>query len=599
MYNCLNSILKAYLCAQYFYKDFLMTLFNEMGLSSEIQLAIEEIGFEQPTPIQEKVVPFLLEEKQDMVALAQTGTGKTAAFGLPILQQINISIKATQTLILSPTRELALQIANDLENFAKHIPKINIAVVYGGADIRKQISQLERGAQIVVGTPGRTLDLIKRKKLKVEEIQWLVLDEADEMLSMGFKDDLDAILENSPKGKQTLLFSATMPKEIVQIANKYMSNPLEISVGKKNTGAENVEHHYYLVHAKDRYLALKRVADINPNIYGIIFCRTRAETKEVADRLMQDGYNADALHGDLSQAQRDHVMARFRSKHLQMLVATDVAARGLDVNDLTHVINYNLPDDPEIYIHRSGRTGRAGKNGISVTLIHLREKGKLRQVEKSVNKIFIQKQVPSGKEICEKQLFSLIDKVEKIEVNNVQIGEFMPVIYKKLAWLDREELIKHFVSVEFNRFLQYYENAPDINVDESRHNDRDYERSERGDRSRRKRGRDERGSDERVRVERGSRGDREASKSGRRRGGYDFSRFFFNLGKKNGVSKRTIIDLINQNLPDKSVEIGSIEVLKSFSFFEVDKRYEKEVLNSFKNAKYKGQRIGIDIAKGK
>ncbi len=576
-----------------------MTLFNEMGLSSEIQLAIEEIGFEQPTPIQEKVVPFLLQDKQDLVALAQTGTGKTAAFGLPILQQIDTSIKATQTLILSPTRELALQIASDLENFAKHISKINIAVVYGGADIRKQISQLERGAQIVVGTPGRTLDLIKRKKLKVEEIQWLVLDEADEMLSMGFKDDLDAILENSPKGKQTLLFSATMPKEIVAIANKYMSNPLEISVGKKNTGAENVEHHYYLVHAKDRYLALKRVADINPNIYGIIFCRTRAETKEVADKLMQDGYNADALHGDLSQAQRDHVMARFRSKHLQMLVATDVAARGLDVNDLTHVINYNLPDDPEIYIHRSGRTGRAGKNGISVTLIHMREKGKLRQVEKTVNKTFIQKQVPSGKEICEKQLFSLIDKVEKIEVNNVQIGEFMPVIYKKLAWLDREELIKHFVSVEFNRFLEYYENAPDINVDESRHSDRDFDRSERGDRSRRRRGRDERGSAERGRVDRGSRDDREASRSGRRRGGYDFSRFFFNLGKKNGVSKRTIIDLINQNLSDKSVEIGSIEVLKSFSFFEVDKRYEKEVLNSFKNAKYKGQRIGIDIAKGK
>jgi ATP-dependent RNA helicase DeaD len=400
---------------------------------------------------------------------------------------------------------------------------------------------------------------------------------------MGFKDDLDAILENSPKGKQTLLFSATMPKEIVVISKKYMTNPFEISVGKKNTGAENVEHNYYLIHAKDRYLALKRVADINPNIYGIIFCRTRMETKEVADKLMQDGYNADALHGDLSQAQRDHVMARFRSKHLQMLVATDVAARGLDVNDLSHVINYNLPDDPEVYIHRSGRTGRAGKRGISVTLIHLREKSKLRQVEKIVNKKFIQKEVPSGKEICEKQLFSLIDKVEKIEVNEAQIGEFMPVIYKKLAWLDREELIKHFVSVEFNRFLQYYENAPDINVDESKQGSEDFERGGRKKRDRNKRG---------DRTDRSQRNDK-------RRGGYDFSRFFFNLGKKNGVSKRTIIDLINQNLPNKSVEIGNIEVLKSFSFFEVDKRYEKEVLNAFKKANYKGQRIGIDIAKGK
>lgn len=555
-----------------------------MGLSSEIQLAIQELGFEQPTPIQEKVVPYLLKDKQDLVALAQTGTGKTAAFGLPILQQLDTSKKTTQTLILSPTRELAVQIAKDLENYSKHIAKTNIAIVYGGADIKKQIKQLERGAQIVVGTPGRTLGLIKRKKLKVNEIKWLVLDEADEMLSMGFKDDLDAILENSPGNKQTLLFSATMPKEIVSIANKYMNNPLEISVGKKNTGAENVEHHYYLIHARDRYIALKRIADLNPNIYGIIFCRTRAETKDVADKLMQDGYNADALHGDLSQAQRDHVMARFRSKHLQMLVATDVAARGLDVNDLTHVINYNLPDDPEIYIHRSGRTGRAGKRGISITLIHLKEKGKLRQVEKSVNKKFIQKPVPSGKEICEKQLFSLIDKVEKVEVNDEQIGEFMPVIYKKLAWLEREELIKHFVSVEFNRFLRYYENAPDINVDESRHSEREFSSGERR-RKRKKEGK-------------GNRKEYNDRKS-RKRGGYDYSRFFFSLGKKNGINKRKIIDLVNEHLPNKSAEIGEIEVMKSFSFFEVDKRFEKEILKSMSNAKFLGQRIGIEIAKGK
>jgi ATP-dependent RNA helicase DeaD len=582
-----------------------MTLFKEMGLSTEIQSAIEELGFEQPTPVQEETIPFLLESTQDVVALAQTGTGKTAAFGLPIIQQIDTAKKSIQALILSPTRELAMQIANDLKNYSKNTPKFKSAVVYGGSDIRTQISELQRGPQVVVGTPGRTLDLIKRRKLNVEEIRWVVLDEADEMLSMGFKDDLDAILENSPKEKQTLLFSATMPKEIVNISKKYMTDIHEISVGKRNMGADTVEHNYYLVHAKDRYMALKRVADINPNIYGIIFCRTRAETKDVADRLMQDGYNADALHGDLSQAQRDHVMARFRGKHLQMLVATDVAARGLDVNDLTHVINYNLPDDPEIYVHRSGRTGRAGKTGVSITLIHLREKGKLKQVERTLNKPFIKKEVPSGKVICEKQLFSLIDKVEKIEINEEQIGEFMPVIYKKLAWLEREELIKHFVSIEFNRFLEYYQNAPDINVDESR--EREYRRDERD--GGRRRGRDDRGGRDRDRGSRdrndrgprGERGGRERGDRGERgnREGYEFSRFFFNMGKKSGVSKRTIIDLINQNMPGKSVEIGNIEVLKGFSFFEIDKRYEKDIVKNFKSATYKGQRVGIEIAGNK
>ncbi len=570
-----------------------MTLFKEMGLSTEIQSAIEDLGFEHPTPVQEKTIPFLLESTQDVVSLAQTGTGKTAAFGLPIIQQIDTAEKSIQALILSPTRELAMQIANDLKAYSKNVKNFKSAVVYGGSDIRAQIKELDRGPQVVVGTPGRTLDLIKRRKLKVEHIRWVVLDEADEMLSMGFKDDLDAILENSPEEKQTLLFSATMPKEIVAISKKYMTDIHEISVGKRNTGADTVEHNYYLVHAKDRYSALKRVADVNPYIYGIIFCRTRAETKDVADKLMQDGYNADALHGDLSQAQRDHVMARFRGKHLQMLVATDVAARGLDVNDLTHVINYNLPDDPEVYVHRSGRTGRAGKKGISITLIHMREKGKLKQVERTLNKPFVKKDVPSGKVICEKQLFSLIDRVEKIEVNDEQIGEFMPIIYKKLAWLEREELIKHFVSVEFNRFLEYYENAPDINVDEARERELG-----RGDRDRGRRRRDDRGGRDRDRGSRNDRGGRERGDRGDRgnRGNYEFSRFFFNMGKKNGVGKRTIIDLINQHMPGKSVEIGNIEVLKGFSFFEVDKRYERDILKNFKNATYKGQRVGIDIA---
>lgn len=572
-----------------------------MGLSPEIQSAIEDLGFVQPTPVQEKVVPFLMESRQDMVALAQTGTGKTAAFGLPIIQQLDIKKNAVQALILSPTRELAIQIAGDLQNFSKNVGFVSIAVVYGGADIVKQMKEIERGAQIVVGTPGRTLDLIKRNKLKVNEIRWVVLDEADEMLSMGFKEDLDAILETSPKEKQTLLFSATMPKDIVAISKKYMTNPFEISVGKRNTGADNVEHHYFVVHAKDRYIALKRVADVNPNIYGIIFCRTRQETKEVADKLIQDGYNADALHGDLSQSQRDLVMTRFRSKHLQMLVATDVAARGLDVNDLTHVINYNLPDDPEVYIHRSGRTGRAGKKGISVTLIHLREKGKLREVEHIVNKTFIQKQVPTGREICEKQMFSLIDKVEHIEVNEAEITGFMPVIYKKLAWLDREELIKHFVSVEFNRFLTYYENAPDINVDETKHSDRDIsgrgDKSGRRDRRDRDRGKERNGNE--SRSGRSNRDDFGGKPEKRGRGNYEYSRFFFNLGKKNGIAKRTIIDMINQNMPGKNVEIGNIEVLKGFSFFEIDKRFENDAIKAFKDAKYKGQKIGIEIAKGK
>jgi ATP-dependent RNA helicase DeaD len=567
-----------------------MTLFKEMGLSTEIQSAIEELGFEQPTPVQEKTIPFLLESTQDVVSLAQTGTGKTAAFGLPIIQQIDTAQKSIQALILSPTRELAMQIAKDLKAYSKNVKNFKSAVVYGGSDIRAQIKELNQYPQVVVGTPGRTLDLIKRGKLKVEEIRWVVLDEADEMLSMGFKDDLDAILENSPEEKQTLLFSATMPKEIVAISKKYMTDIHEISVGKRNTGADTVEHAYYLVHAKDRYLALKRIADVNPNIYGIIFCRTRAETKDVADKLMQDGYNADALHGDLSQAQRDFVMNRFRSKHLQMLVATDVAARGLDVNDLTHVINYNLPDDPEVYVHRSGRTGRAGKKGISITLIHMREKGKLKQVERSINQPFAKKDVPSGKAICEKQLFSLIDRVEKIEVNEEQIGEFMPVIYKKLAWLEREELIKHFVSVEFNRFLTYYENAPDINVDESRERamgrgDRDRDRGRRGrDRDRGGRDRDRGGRD------RGDRGDR------RRGGSSNMSRFFFSMGKKNGISKRSIIDLINQNTPGKSIDIGNIEVLKGFSFFEIDSNYERDLLKAFKNAKFKGQSVNIEVA---
>ncbi len=552
-----------------------MTLFHEMALSPGIQKSVKELGFELPTPIQQKTIPVILNEQTDIIARAQTGTGKTAAFGLPLLQQLDPHITDVQALILSPTRELAMQIAKDLTAFSKYIPEVKTGVVYGGADIQKQIRQLDRGVSVVVGTPGRTLDLIKRKKLKVNKIRWLVLDEADEMLSMGFRDELDAILATSPPERQTLLFSATMPREILAIANKYMSDPCEITVGKKNSGAENVEHHYYLIHARDRYNALKRIVDLNPGIYGIIFCRTRAEARDVAEKLMHEGYRADALHGELSQAQRDQIMDRFRKKNLQVLVATDVAARGLDVNDLTHVIHYNLPDDPEVYIHRSGRTGRAGKRGISVTLIHLREQGKLRQVEKKVNKKFIKKPVPLGKEICAKQLFNLIDGVEKAEVNEARIEAFMPVIYKKLAWMEREDLIKHFVSAEFNRLLSAYENVSDINVDETHFSPGDSEPKTNGKRGKK----------------------RVSGRGHPKKGDYEFSRFFFSLGKKNGINKRTIIDLVNEHLPGKNAEIGDIEVMKSFSFFEVDKRYERDILKTFKKSRYKGQRMGIDIAK--
>ena len=383
------------------YKIRYMLTFQEMGINPLILKAISELGFEKPTEIQEKTIPHLLKEKNDLVALAQTGTGKTAAFGLPILEQINLESKLTQALILSPTRELCIQISNDIKTYSKYIPNLKTATIYGGASAEKQIGDLNKGCQIVVGTPGRVLDLIKRKKLKVGHIEYLVLDEADEMLDMGFKDELDAILEGTPESRQTLLFSATMPKEIMKIANKYMSNAEEISIGEKNIGAENVNHNYYLAKARDRYKVLKRIIDSHPKIYSIVFCRTRRDTKEVADKLIENGYNAEALHGDLSQAQRDYVMNRFRTKHMQILVATDVAARGLDVNDLTHIINYNIPDEPKIYIHRSGRTGRAGKTGTSLSLIHSRELFRLREIEKTLGKKITRKQVPSGKEICE------------------------------------------------------------------------------------------------------------------------------------------------------------------------------------------------------
>ena len=439
--------------------------FLNFSLKSELIKAIKELGFDHPTPIQLKVIPHLMSSNQDLIASAQTGTGKTAAFGLPLLDLTITRDTNVQTLILCPTRELCIQITNDLISYSKYVKMINILAVYGGAKIEKQIKSLKKGPQIVVGTPGRTKDLIRRKKLFIGKIDRLILDEADEMLSMGFKEDLETIIHATSKKKQILLFSATMTPKVVAVTKKYMRNSLEIAVARVNRAAENVQHIFYMVQAKDRYEVVKRIADMNPDIYGIVFCRTRRETKEVANKLMKDHYNADTIHGDLSQAERDDVMGRFRKRQLQILVATDVAARGLDVEDLTHVINYNLPDDDQIYIHRSGRTGRAGKKGVSMVIIHGREKRTLKNIERMSGISFTKKAVPSGLDICKKRLYALIDKIEKVNVNEEQIEPFLPYIYEKLNWLDRKKLIKHFVSAEFNRYLSYYKNSKDINVE--------------------------------------------------------------------------------------------------------------------------------------
>ncbi|HQO47906.1 MAG TPA: DEAD/DEAH box helicase, partial [Paludibacteraceae bacterium] len=428
-----------------------MITFQELGLKDEILQAITELGYETPMPIQEQVIPYMLNQTNDLIGLAQTGTGKTAAFGLPILNMIDESLKQIQALVLSPTRELCIQIANDVKNYASKMHNIKVVPVYGGESIVTQFRQLDVQPHILVATPGRLIDLINRGKVKLDDVRYLVLDEADEMLDMGFKEDLETILESVPDNRRTLLFSATMPNEIARIAKRYMHEATEIAIGTRNAGAENVEHIYYMVQAVNRYLALKRIVDMNPDIYGIVFCRTRQETKEVAEKLMRDGYNADALHGDLSQAQRDTVMNKFRIRNLQILVATDVAARGLDVSDLTHVINYNLPDDVEVYTHRSGRTGRANKKGVSVSIIHTRERNRIREIERMIKKEFKQMPVPNGMDICKRQLFHLIDKMEHVTVNDEQISPFMEQIFSKLQYLSKEDLLTRFVSLEFNR----------------------------------------------------------------------------------------------------------------------------------------------------
>lgn len=579
-----------------------MPTFQEIGLRKEILSAISEMGFEQPTSIQEKAIPIILSSDKDVIARAQTGTGKTGAFGLPILHKLNLKSDHVQALVLCPTRELCIQITNELQNFAKNLQPVKVVPVYGGSSMDTQIFGLKQKPQIVVGTPGRTLDLINRKKLKLDELQWLVLDEADEMLSMGFKEDMDAIMASIAPEKQTLLFSATLPPEIVRLVKTYMQDPVEVAAEQIQTGAENVTHHFYEVHARDRYVALKRILDYHPNIYAIVFCRTRAETKEIAEKLSADGYNSDALHGDLSQQQREYTMNRFRNRSLQLLIATDVAARGLDVTDLTHVINYNLPDDPDVYVHRSGRTGRAHRKGVSISIIHSREHGRLRDVERRVGKRIEKKRVPTGKEICEKQLFHLVDKVENVEVEESQIKDYLPVIFNKLAWLDRDELIKRFVSIEFNRFLAYYKDAHDINVIHKA----DAKAEGRGKRTKvetegrakgdyktesKARGKDRFKDKERK----GSRDEKPSpAKRGADRPKIKFTPLVINQGSVNKFTPKVLLSLINQYLPDQEAQIGKIDVQFAHTIFDVDSDFQEDIIKAFKKAKYRGAKLTVD-----
>lgn len=544
--------------------------FEELGVREDILKAITEMGYASPMPVQEKVIPHLLNEDNDVVALAQTGTGKTAAFGLPVLQRIDTKLKRPQALILSPTRELCLQIGSDLADYSKYIDNLKVLPVYGGSSIESQIRALKEGVQIIVATPGRLIDLIKRNTVKMEHVHTVILDEADEMLNMGFVDDINEILSNVPENRKMLLFSATMPTEIAKIAKNYMHNPQEFVIGTRNEGAENVRHIYYLVQARDKYLALKRIADHNPNIYGIIFCRTKRDTQEIADKLIEDGYNADSLHGDLSQAQRDTVMKKFRERNLQLLVATDVAARGLDVNDLTHVINYGIPDDIATYTHRSGRTGRAGKTGISVAIIHSKEKSKIRLIEKRIGKTFEHLEVPKPQQIIEKQLYNLADKIEKVKVDDEEMEKYLPGIKKKLDWLSGVDLLKRVLSLEFNRLLEYYKDAPILDIPVSE------KKSKRGEHK------DPRGLtlDEK---------DRRTAEKG-------YERIYVNLGKADGFFAPNLIELINQNTKGSRINLGRIDLLSKYSLFDVNKGDSHRVINALKNTDFYGKRVYAEIA---
>ena len=548
-----------------------MKTFEELGVSEEIRRAIEELGFENPMPVQEEVIPYLLGNKNDVIALAQTGTGKTAAYGLPLLQKTDASRKDTQAVILSPTRELCLQIADDLNSFAKYIDGMHIAAVYGGTDIGSQIRTLKHGVQIIVATPGRLLDLINRGVAQLDQVNNVVLDEADEMLNMGFSESINAIFESVPEDRNTLLFSATMSKEIEKIALNYLHDHKEIVVGSRNEGAEHVNHIYYHVNAKDKYLALKRIVDYYPRIFAIIFCRTKLETQDIADKLIKDGYNAEALHGDLSQQQRDLTMQKFRQHTVQFLVATDVAARGLDVDDLTHVINYGLPDDIESYTHRSGRTGRAGKKGTSISIIHTREKFKVRQIEKQIGKDFVDGTLPSPEEICKKQLFKTMDDIMKTDVDEEQIAPYMEEINRQFDYIDKEDIIKKMVTITFGKFLDYYKNAPEIVKPES---------------GRGKRGAEGRGSEGRGRVSNGRR--KHEAEAG-------FKRLFINLGKADGFYPGEIMQYLNKHVQGRQ-EVGHIDLLSKFAYIEVPEQDAKKVMKALNGTEYKGRTVRCNDA---
>ena len=548
-----------------------MKTFEELGVSGEILKAITEMGYENPTPVQEEVIPYLLGNNNDVVALAQTGTGKTAAYGLPVLQKIDTKVQDVQAVILSPTRELCLQIADDLKEYSKYIDGLHVLAVYGGASIEPQIRQLKRGVQVIVATPGRLVDLIERGVAKLNGVKNVVLDEADEMLNMGFTDSINAIFESVPTDRNTLLFSATFSKEIERISKNYLHDAKEVVVGSRNEGAEKVNHIYYLVHAKDKYNALKRVADYYPEIYAIIFCRTRMETQEIADKLIQDGYNAEALHGELSQAQRDLTMQKFRQHRVQLLVATDVAARGLDVDNLTHVINYGLPDDIESYTHRSGRTGRAGKAGTSICIIHVREKAKVRAIENQIQKKFVPGVLPTGQEICAKQLYKVIDDIEKVEINEEEIAPFLPEIFRKFDLMEKEDVIKRMVSMEFNKFLEYYKNAPEIEVPTGRGREDNGERG--GKRSR------------------GERGARTAEAG--------YARLFINLGKKDGINPRAFMGFVNRVTNGTKLDLGRIDLMTNFSFFEVPEAQAKTAISLLAGQEYDGRKVNVELTDGK
>lgn len=532
-----------------------MKSFESLGLSRGLVESVLQIGFEIPTPIQEKAIPVLLKGNRDFVGLAQTGTGKTAAFGLPLLELVDDNSRNTQALVLAPTRELGLQITSDLENFSEKFKKFNIVAVYGGSSISEQIRKVKKGAQIIVATPGRLIDLIDRKAINLSSIQYLVLDEADEMLNMGFKEDLDKILSFTPENKNTWLFSATMPREVKAIMKNYMTDPFELTVGEQNVGNVNIEHTYVMVQEKDKYPALKRILDYNPEIFGLIFCRTRIDTQRVAEMLMKDGYNADALHGDLTQQQRDRVMMKFRQRSLQILVATDVAARGIDVEDISHVIHMNIPDEMEFYTHRSGRTARAGKKGISIAMISRRELGRVRQLEKTLKSTFRRITVPTGPEVCQKQLLALMHKVREVKVNEAEIGEFLPAVYEELKDVTKPELIKRFASIEFNRFLDYYRNAPDLNQDDRRSSGSERE----GDRS------------------------------------ISGTRFFINLGKMDGFEKGDLLAFIDDTCGIDGRSVGRIELKGAYSFFEVENEKADAILKGIKGVEYKGRQVRAEI----